>query len=374
MHRLLILAALASFATPAFPKDVVLTVGGSVGAFRTDARVFNPSATKDITIQAYYLPIGNVDNSGVQPISFTVPHRQMLVYDDVVSSLFHLDGLGAIRLQSDDDFVATQRIYAQQPATSCAAAGTLGQFLAGNDVTSASTAGVLIQLKSSSSFRTNLGAVNPGSSTAHVTFRLYDKNNALVATGSPITMPAYGVIGPTNMTSGFFFNATGVDMSDAWVNFTADQPVIAYASVVDQSTTDPTYIAMMPDSGAASTTNPTDSGKTFDVTLMTAAISIAPAIASNTLKVGDKVTFHVANTTTDNAIHGFTLISPTGAVLVPSRFYTAGSAAVDQTFTIPSQGTYTYYCTNTTCSTGHTNMVGSFNVGQPTETDPGGKY
>src|SRR5436305_15235643 len=94
---------LLSFATVGFPKDVFLSIGGSVGVFRTDMRIFNPSSTKDIQVQAFYLPVGNGDNSGVQSVSFTVPKRQMLNYDDVVSSLFHAGNIGAIRLKSDDD-------------------------------------------------------------------------------------------------------------------------------------------------------------------------------------------------------------------------------------------------------------------------------
>src|SRR3954466_7574299 len=119
MRRLTLglLTAIAFFATAAFAKDVYLNIAGSVGVFRTDARIFNPSATKDIQLQAYYLPIGNGDNSAVQSITITIPKRQMIVYDDVVSSLFHAGGLGAIRLKSDDDFLATQRIYAQTSAT-----------------------------------------------------------------------------------------------------------------------------------------------------------------------------------------------------------------------------------------------------------------
>ena len=73
MRRFVILASLTILATAAFGKDAFLTIGGSIGAFRTDARIFNPSTTKDITIQAYYLPVGNTDNSGVQPITITVP-------------------------------------------------------------------------------------------------------------------------------------------------------------------------------------------------------------------------------------------------------------------------------------------------------------
>src|SRR5437660_1629757 len=150
----LILAAL-SLASSGLAKDVYLSVGGSVGNFHTDARIFNPSTTKDIQIQAYFLPAGNTANDSVQPQTITVPKRQMAIFDDVVTSVFHATGLGAVRLSCTDDFVATQRIYAQL------ASGTLGQFVPGLDSTTAKKAGVLIQLKSSASFRTNIGAVNP---------------------------------------------------------------------------------------------------------------------------------------------------------------------------------------------------------------------
>src|SRR5581483_7719301 len=96
------------FATSAFAKDVYLSIGGSVGVFHTDARIFNPSTTKDIQIQAYLLPAGTsaIDNSGVQPINITVPKRSMAVYNDVTQSLFNSGvALAAIRLKSDDDFV-----------------------------------------------------------------------------------------------------------------------------------------------------------------------------------------------------------------------------------------------------------------------------
>src|SRR5437667_1989198 len=144
--RLIAICAIAVFTTSAFAKDVFLSIGGSVGVFHTDTRIFNPSSTKDIQIQAYLLPVGNVDNSGVQPITITVPKRQMVMYNDVVQSLFNTSSvpLAAIRLKSDDDFVATQRIYAQQAANACEGAGTLGQFVPGLDVSTASKAGVLI--------------------------------------------------------------------------------------------------------------------------------------------------------------------------------------------------------------------------------------
>lgn len=358
-----VIAVACALTTPVFAKDVYLSIGGSVGAFRTDARIFNPSSSKDIQIQAWYLPVGNNDGSAVQPVTVTVPKRQMAVYDDVVSSLFKSSGTGAIRLSSTDDFVATQRIYAQ------ATGGTLGQFVPGLEVSTAKKAGVLIQLKSSAAFRTNIGVVNPNTVPASVTWRLYDKNNALVATGSPMTMPAYAVIGPTNMTGTLFFNPGTADLSDAWVGYTSDQAIFAYASVVDNGTTDPTFIPASEDTGAPASTPAAPTARSFDVKLASFAITVTPAMDS--LKAGDQVTFHI------QAIdpgHGFQLVDPDGAILIPDRSgpYPTGTI-FDQTFKITVNGTYSYFCTHPTCGSGHNSMQGTFDVGTPT--DPtGGKY
>ena len=175
--------------------------------------------------------------------------------------------------------------------------------------------------------------------TANLTWRLYDKNNNLVAV-STRAMPAYAVVAPTNMTS--FFTPGSADITDAWVSFTSDQPIIAYASINDDVTTDPTYIPMLTDSGSGSSAT----GKVFDVTLKSFQMTISPAITSTSLKAGDKVTFRIQNTTTDSVTHGFTLAAVTGgAVLIPSRLYPPGSGIIEQTWTVPAQGTYAYTCT-----------------------------
>jgi hypothetical protein len=350
-----------SFATCAFAKDIYLSIGGSVGAFRTDMRIFNPSSSKDIQVQAYYLA-PNSDNSGVQPVSFTVPKRQMLNYDDVVTSLFHSSGIGAIRLKSDDDFVATQRIYAVTQSNACSTGGTLGQFVPGLDVTQAATQGVLIQLKSNGSFRTNIGAVNPNATAANVTWRLYDKNNALIATGTPVVMPPFDVIGPTNMAGTFFFNPGGADLSDAWVNFTSDKPIFAYASVVDNATTDPTFIPMSVDSGTVITQPTGPTGKVYNVTLQNFSITISPDIKLTDLNVNDVVTFHI---TVKDSTHGFELDDPAGAVVLTPSTYTPGQV-LDRTWTVSKKGTYSYFCTNPSCGA-HDGMSGSFSIQIETE-------
>jgi len=357
--RLLLIATLTLFATAASAKEVWLSIGGTTagGTFRTDARVFNPSTTKDIQIQAWYLPVGNVDNTAVQPLSITVLKRQQVVYNDVVASLFHSGGLGAIRLRSDDDFVATQRIYA------VAAAGSLGQFVAGVDATGAKAKGVIIQLQQGGAFRTNVGAANPNASVANVTFHLYDKNNAVVGTAKTIVLAPYGVIAPGGL-AGYADAVPGnADLSDAWLSYSSDQPIVAYGSVIDGGTSDPTYVPAAEDTGVAIVT-PT--GNNFNVTTRSSTISISPVIGQGTLKPGDKVTFSFSG---HDTTHGFRLVDPDGIVVLDVTV-PPDAAVFDRTVTLSAEGTYLYYCTITTCSSGHLNMQGTFPVGNPSSEPP----
>jgi hypothetical protein len=367
--RLLFVCFLFVFTSVLSAKEVWLSIGGTTanGTFKTDARVFNPSTTNDIVIQAYYLPVGNLDNTSVQPISVTVPKRQMLVYNDVVSSLFHSGGLGAIRLKSDDDFVATQRIFA------VAANGSLGQFVGGVDATNAKAKGVIIQLASSGTFRTNVGAANPNAVTANVTWRLYDKNNTLVGAAFTQAMPPYAVIAPSGL-AGFATGGAGADLTDAWLSYTSDQPIVAYGSVIDNGTTDPTYIPASEDTGVAAVVTPPNNGKTFVVTesggpsTSSSSIVISPAITLGVLKPGDTVTFQVTAT---GATHGFHIVDPDG-IDVLDLVVPAGQPAIVRTVTLGTEGTYGYYCTQTTCSPGHTSMGGQFPVGNPSPYQPPG--
>jgi len=345
------------------PTAIDLSIGGSVGAFRTDMRIFNPS-TQPIQIQAYLLPIGNVDNSGVQPKTITVPARSMAVYDDVVSSLFGASGLGGIRLTASSNFIATQRVY-----STAADGSTNGQFVAGVDETAAMKNGVVIQMKSNGSqgqartFRTNIGVVNPTTSAANVTWRVYDKNNNLVGQPFTQTMPPLAVIGPSAISA---FQAPGspsADLSDTWVTFSSDQPILAYGSVIDNLNNAGTYVAGASDSGGIAAGPPAPQGKSYNVTERSFSITISPSILPEDLKPGAVVTLHISVRDSD---HGFELIDPNGEVLIGPVIFNPGDE-IDETFTVTANGTYTYFCTNPSCGTGHYSMAGTFDVGSSSD-------
>lgn len=363
MRRISILFILLSaFATLGFPKDVFLSIGGTVGnggvgSFRTDLRIFNPTS-HDIQIQAYFLPTGGGDNSGAQPKTITVRARQMAVYDDAITALFADPRLGGIRLTSSDDFIATQKIY------SVAATGTLGQFLGGIDSSTARKNGILLQLKANGSsgqqgtFRTNLGVLNPNGSAANTTWRLYDKNNALVGDAKALVVQPYAVIGPSEMR-GFFGAPAAADLSDAWIGYTSDQPIVAYASVVDNGTTDPTYIPAAEDSNPPSTSStPPSTNKVLNVVEHNFVINVTGA---EVLNVGDTVTVRVQ---VFDGLHGFELQDPNGLDVIPSHGGTNPGTTYEETFVVKKQGTYAYFCTNSLCGA-HTGMFGTFDIGEP---------
>jgi len=360
-HRLLVLCcALMVIAIPLSAKDIYLSIGGSTGSFHTDMRLFNPSTTKDITVTAYLLATGNADNSGAQTKLIVVPKRQQLVYNDVLTALFGVGGLGGLRLKSDDDFVATQRIY------SLAADGsTTGQYIPGLDTSSAKKRGVIIQLRHNGTvagtFRTNVGVVNPNPVAATVIWRLYDKNNNLVGQQTTETMPPFAVKGPTSI-------GTPSDaLSDAWISYESDQPLFAYASVVDNATADGTLIPNFEDTGLPQQQQPPQqTGRNFDVTLRSGAIVVVPPFEN--VNVTDTLTLHIHS---EDVEHGFRLLSPTGTVL-SDRTYKPSDGTVTQTVTITREGTFAYMCTILTCSAGHNSMYGTFIVGEPSEYDKPG--
>lgn len=348
--RLLGTALLVVLASAAAAKDVYLSVGGSVGNFRTDARIFNPSYTKDITVTARYLPAGNLDNSAIAPKTVTVAKRSMAVYDDVVQSLFGGGAaLGAVRLTSDDDFIATQRIYANE------AIGTLGQFVPGLDVTTALAKGAVVQLKHNGArgtrgtFRTNWGGVNPNASVANINFTLYDKSNTVAATNT-LTLQPYGVFAPTGLAN--FFGNPDRNLTDAWMSFESDQPVFIYGSVLDNGSEDPTFVPASADSGVPPAQPQIKSvainarNWEFDVTM------------PQPLRAGDIVDFSIS---ASQGTHGFSLIAPGGQVLIAPVTY-GGTTVIDRRVTLPAGGVYTFFCTHSLCGEGHSAMNGTLNV------------
>jgi hypothetical protein len=370
MHlRFTLFCAAVALAMPLMAEDAYLSIGGTAGAFHTDMRIFNPSYTKDIQVTAYLLATGKVDNTNATTKVITVGKRQQVVYNDVIQAIFGVGGLGGLRLKSDDDFVATQRIYAL-----AADGSTTGQYIGGLDATAAKKKGLLIQLRNNGgsgqpgTFRTNIGAVNPNATPANVTWRLFDKNNNLVGAPHTDVLPPYAVIAPTSIGAFADNCAAGAsnciapgsaDLTDAWISYDSDQPLFAYSSIVDNTTQDGTLIPAYEDTGVQQTTPPDNATATFDVTLQQGKITITPPIDG--IDPGAVVKLRIHSVDLE---HGFRLQDPSAKVLTTERTYKPSDGVIEQIVTLTKQGTYAYMCTNTSCSPQHNQMYGTFVVGQ----------
>lgn len=353
MRRLPFLLFVIVVTASAFAKDVYLSIGGSAGKFKTDARIFNPSYDKDITVTARYLPTGNGDNAGAVPKNIIVPKRSMAVYDDVVISLFGGGPpLGAVRLTSDDDFVATQRIYAAE------ATGTLGQFVPGLDASAALLKGVLIQLRQNGTsgtqgtFRTNWGGVNPNASVANIAFKLYDSHNQLAGTTN-LTLQPFGVFGPANI--GAFFGNPSSDLSNCWMTFESDVPVFAYVSVLDNGTEDPTFIPASLDTGVAPVQPPPP--EMAEVTIVAEDFQFRVS-RSGTPRAGGQVKF-ILSRRAGSGEHTFRLTDSEFRTLIDVDL---NPTPIERIITATDAGQYFYVCTNSACGSGHFAMSGSVDV------------
>jgi heme/copper-type cytochrome/quinol oxidase subunit 2 len=78
------------------------------------------------------------------------------------------------------------------------------------------------------------------------------------------------------------------------------------------------------------------------------------------------VTFHI---TVKDSSHGLQLNDPDGRALIPFVIFSPGQV-VDKTFSITKTGTYSYFCVNSSCGTGHSSMTGEFIVGSASEPPP----
>lgn len=326
--------------------EIFIPIAGSVGVFSTDMRIVNPSPDTDLVIQATYLPRNNVDNSGATSIAVTVPPREMAVFDDVVASLFSAGDLGAIRLVSDQSFKATARIYAQEGD------GTLGQFIVGVPLEGAMEKGILLQLKSTPDFRTNIGLVNPDpAAPAEVDLALYDASDMIVAT-TTITLKPWGVVAPTNVLA--LFQGVTEDLSDAWVTYEADKPVMVYGSVIDNRTTDPTYVPAVADTGSAKPPEQ-ELTRTIDVTAFQWGYSFRENGAPLNDVVIETGTRVIMRFQSEDVEHGFNMSPYLSVTIQPGSTLT-------REFVAGEPGTVGFFCTVPSCGAGHTTMAGSLQI------------
>jgi hypothetical protein len=208
--------------------------------FHSDVRLFNGGSTPVIVTATYYPQTGGPQSAA----PFTIAKGEVKAFDNVLPKLFNATGGGSIvfTTTSPSSLVATGRTYsnsADQPG------GTYGQFIPG--VSPAQGIGFgdrplqILQLEESANFRSNLGL-------AELTGNQVDLKISAVVPGSKLAVSI-----PQHLEANQFVQlghvlnsfALGTNVYNARITVEVTAGIgraTAYGSVIDNATSDPTYV------------------------------------------------------------------------------------------------------------------------------------
>jgi hypothetical protein len=212
-------------------------VGSSV--WRSDLGLLNRSTLANRVRLRLYRPTGFRDHE------LELAPGEYRTIDDVMGS-FGVTGSGPLRVFSSEPLTATSRTYNLAPT------GTFGQYLGSLPHTQgleSDDSVVLMQLQENDSFRTNIGLTNGWKRPATVEIALYDGDGSYVTTISQQVPPERTV--QLNRPFAERGGRSDIDSGYALVTVGFGQHVVAYASVVDNATDDPTTIPMKAGTGSS---------------------------------------------------------------------------------------------------------------------------
>jgi CubicO group peptidase (beta-lactamase class C family) len=209
------------------------TDGAQGSRWRTDLGLLNRSgaqATAEIRYRG--------DDGATANLVVTFSTGEQRVVEDVVSAI-GASGGGWIEVASDRPVQVTSRTY------NVGDEGTFGQMLDGIPSSGTAAAGQLVwlpQLQQNELFRTNIGFVNGSHAEVRIRLRLFDADGGELAARRHTLAPE----GRLQLQEPFSHIAgrNDLDACYATVEVEAGEGVIAYASVIDNATNDPTTVTM----------------------------------------------------------------------------------------------------------------------------------
>ena len=215
---------------------VVARLAGQAGSqFYSDVGVLNRSSST-ASIELRYYRSGSVYTK-----SDTVGGNDQRIFVDVVTQIGQSDK-GALEVRSNQPLTVTSRTYNKKPDGS-----TFGQFYDGYTVDQGLSSGqsaVVPQLTENAAYRANIGLLNMGTSSASALITLYDGSGSQIAAYTVSLAPGESKqenqpfktkAGQTSMSAGY-----------ALVSVTSGSGVLAFGSVLDNVTSDPTTMPMKP--------------------------------------------------------------------------------------------------------------------------------
>lgn len=213
--------------------------GANNSTWRSNVGIFNPgTATATVIIRIWV-------TTGVISRTITIPGGGMRIITDVIGWINPgAFASGSISIVSNRTLIITSRTYNQFAAGAiCFPLGTMGQALGGVLVSgglSAGQSGWLPNLVENNFTRANIGYTNTGTTTASLTIRLYNGDGVFLGSYNVSLAP-----GQWKQASQPFRTLPGyvwLDAGSAKITVNSGSGIIAYGSVIDNLTNDPTTI------------------------------------------------------------------------------------------------------------------------------------
>lgn len=239
---------------------VVTHVNGAAGPFLSDVRLTN-AATAAVNYQVTMTPTRTDATTSSKVTKVTVEPQQTIALNDIAKNFF---GYGATGASNDVGFgsleirplnTSSALTFASSRTYASTAAGTFGQFVAAVPFSKFATRrpqGVPIpggptepgpvavlslqQIAESAKFRTNLGITEGAGEPASGKIRIVD------AGGQVLKETPYSLLPGEHQQINRFINGQGLTLEDGRIEITVESTtgaVTAYASVLDNITTDP---------------------------------------------------------------------------------------------------------------------------------------
>lgn len=250
-----LLLATALSASGAFAETYILPsssyrVGANGAEYQTDVRIFNHGSVP-ATVTAYFFD--QVTGTTWQSSTFRIEARNQAAFDNILHSLFGrtlLQGAyGPIWFEASGRLLVGASV---NNVNACGSGAISGQWLPGILTSAALRAGVIGQIAisadTSSGYRTNLVFVNPGGPPATLNMRMRRGGGDIISavTIGPLSPNGFRQL-PVDTNA--FPGLAGLTDTNLWLEFSSDQPVIAFATVIHNVSGDPFAVMAASDSG-----------------------------------------------------------------------------------------------------------------------------
>lgn len=216
---------------------VIGRVKGQAGTnFVTDMRIINNGGSTATVTLDYFAqnPAGNAAPTTTKTVT-VAPGESKVLNDVVANPLATGDGLGGVKITSDQNVLVTARVINDLRGENKGTAG-----FAYDAQEAGGTSGTLSFLSNNASFRTNIGFFNPGSSPVTATFVARRADGSVLGTNT-VTIPGYAMSHQAAFALLSNVSEANRTQEDFFVTWTSSAPLFPYASVTDNITGDAVF-------------------------------------------------------------------------------------------------------------------------------------